>query len=137
MGVDIADTESEEVLLLNEKQNFWIRGDNGLRQTLQRAQNQTTLTQIADGKLTDHEGMRQDSFVLKETSEGAVSGAQVIDPDGGVDQDHVDSGRRRGATSKLASLPPKRANRRALSRSINALSASRTKADFSLRPVKS
>ena len=50
--------------------------------------------------------------------------------------DHAIFGARHGDIARSGSLPPRRANRRALSRSINALSASRIKAEFSLRPVK-
>jgi hypothetical protein len=59
----------------------------------------------------------------------------VIDPNRRIDQDHAEPGRRRGIGFKSGSVPPRSANRRALSRSISALSASRTSADFSLIPV--
>ena len=64
-----------------------------------------------------------------------VTGAQMIDPDRSIDQDHLVVGRRRGTGAKSGSLPPSRAKRRALSRSISALRASRTNADFSRKPV--
>src|SRR5258708_7396424 len=60
----------------------------------------------------------------------------MIDPDGRIGQDHVELDRRRGGAFRPGSLPPRRANRRALSRSMRALSASRTKLDFSFKPVK-
>jgi hypothetical protein len=59
---------------------------------------------------------------------------QVIDPHRGVNRNHAD-GLRRATGFKSGSEPPSAARRRALSRSINARSASRTSADFSLRPV--
>src|SRR3982074_3452536 len=60
----------------------------------------------------------------------------MVDPDGRIDQDHVELDRRRGGALRQRSLPPRRANRRALSRSMRALSASRTRLDFSFKPVK-
>lgn len=58
-------------------------------------------------------------------------GAQVIDPHRGVHQDHFRPDCRRGGVSTSGSLPPSRAKRRALSRSMSALRASRTSFDFS------
>jgi hypothetical protein len=58
------------------------------------------------------------------------------DPDGRIHQYHQVLGRRRGGGFASRSLPPKRARRRALSRSINAFRASRIRLDFSFRPVK-
>jgi hypothetical protein len=72
---------------------------------------------------------------IQQSFENDVAGAQMIDPDGSVDQDHLGSDRRRDIGFRWASLPPRRASRRALSRSISALSASRTNADFSRNPV--
>ena len=80
--------------------------------------------------------MHQNATGLEQTCEGLVANPQMIDPNRGIDEDQAGSGRRRGAFARSGSLPPMRASRRALSRSINALSASRMRADFSLRPVK-
>jgi hypothetical protein len=59
----------------------------------------------------------------------------VIDPHRRIDQNHFLAIRRRRGALRLGSLPPKRASRRAASRSINALSASRISADFAFNPV--
>ena len=59
----------------------------------------------------------------------------MIDPNATIDQNHFAADRRRTGISRSGSLPPSRARRRALSRSMRALSASRTSWDFSLRPV--
>jgi len=60
---------------------------------------------------------------------------QVVHPHRRIDEDHFCGGRRRGGATRSGSLPPRSIRRRAASRSISALSASRTSADFSLRPV--
>jgi hypothetical protein len=64
-----------------------------------------------------------------------IAGPQMVDPNRGIDQDHPGIGRRRAGACSPGSLPPKRASRRALSRSIKAFNASRTKLDFSVNPV--
>src|SRR6478736_6236119 len=60
----------------------------------------------------------------------------MVHPDGRIDQDQADLARRRGGAFRSGSLPPRRASLRALSRSMSALSASRTRLDFSFKPVK-
>jgi hypothetical protein len=80
--------------------------------------------------------MDQDGATIEKVSERAVPTPQMVNPDRFIDQNQVIFGRRRGDALRLRSLPPSRASRRALSRSIKALSASRTGRDFSFRPVK-
>jgi hypothetical protein len=80
--------------------------------------------------------MSQNLTSFEEGGELPVVCAQMIDPDRRIDQDHGRAGRRRRGVFNLGSVPPSRANRRALSRSISALSASRTRLDFSFTPVK-
>src|SRR5208282_3113929 len=63
--------------------------------------------------------------------------AEVVDPDGGICEDQRARARRRGVFLNLGMVPPREANRRALSRSISAFSASRIKAVFSATPVNS
>src|SRR3974390_2072693 len=81
--------------------------------------------------------MGQDLVVVEESDKGLVAPAEMVDPNRRVNQDHFRAVRRRRGVFRRGSLPPKRAKRRALSRSINALSASRTIADFSFKPVNS
>src|ERR1700712_2291010 len=73
--------------------------------------------------------------VLEKDSEVWVADSQMIDPDRGVDQDHAGVCRL-GIAFTPGSLPASWARRRALSRSINARSAWRTNAVFSVVPVK-
>jgi hypothetical protein len=80
--------------------------------------------------------MDQDGTGIEKLSEGAVPVTQMFNPDRCIDQYQVIFGRRRGDAFSLGSLPPSLASRRALSRSIKAISASRTKRDFSFKPVK-
>ena len=61
----------------------------------------------------------------------------MINPNRTIDEDHRPTARLRGIARNAGSLPPSRANRRALSRSISARNASRGKAGFSVRPDRS
>ena len=104
-------------------------------EVLVRRNDEITLPEIAEGEFTGHEGMPEDPSAIEEPAEPGISSLQMTDPDRGVDQYHSGFSRSRGAATRSGWLPPKRASRRALSRSISALSASRTNADFSRRPV--
>jgi hypothetical protein len=78
-------------------------------------------------------------FVIDKTKH-RVAGTEVADPNRRIDRDrasdYLATRRRRGADLSRGSLPPSRASRRALSRSINAFNASRTKAVLSRSPVR-
>src|SRR6266568_1239947 len=109
MGVDIPDTEPEKCVPIDEVKNFLISRAVGSRQVVQGAENELALSEMAQGKLSDHEGMRQNLSGVEEPREGFITGAQVIDPDRRIDQDHLASGRRRGIGTRSGSLPPRRA----------------------------
>src|SRR5437899_8849816 len=66
-----------------------------------------------------------------------VAGAEMIDPDRRVGEDQCFPGLRRGMFFNLGMEAPRAAKRRALSRSIRALRASRINAVFSSTPVNS
>jgi hypothetical protein len=122
-------------MLVDEMEHFVLCGRDGLGQNLQSAQNEAALPQITQRKLAYHKRMNQNLSGVEQMHKGLLARAQMIDPHRRVDQYHFRLGRRRRGVVRLGSLPPKRANRRAPSRSIKALSASRTKADFSFKPV--
>src|ERR1700722_10071128 len=100
----------------------------------ERTQNLMTLRKMAKRDFTDDEGVAQNLFCKKQFDKCFVARPQMIDPYRCVDQNHFCVRLRRGIV-RLGALPPSIANRRAASRSTSAFSASRTRADFSLRPV--
>ncbi len=71
---------------------------------------------------------------LEAGGQAQVCPSQVVDTDGGVDQNHARDDRRRGTARALGSLPPSRARRRALSRAIRARSPSWIRAVRSSSP---
>src|SRR5271154_4575203 len=81
--------------------------------------------------------MGQNLSGVEQSDESAVALAQMVDPHRRVGQYHLCTARLRRGALRSGELPPSRANRRAASRSIKALSASRTSADFSFSPVNS
>jgi hypothetical protein len=135
VGIDIADANPLKLMSINEFQNLLVGGDTRLRQSMQLAYSKMTLLQIAQGELANHKGMRENGSDIEQAHKDLVRGAQMMHPDGRIDQDHAGFERRLLGVLSAGSVPPKRARRRALSRSIKALSASRTMADFSRSPV--
>ena len=135
MSIYIANAESEQFVPFNELQDLTIRDGPCLGHLLQLGQHGVALPKVAKRKLSNNKRVDQDSTIFEETNKRLVTHAEVIYPDRRIDQDHAGSGRRRGATFNSGSVPPNSASRRALSRAINALSASRTSADLFIRPV--
>jgi hypothetical protein len=93
------------------------------------------LLQVSQRDFSRNEGMCKYIACLKQSHKPIVSGPEMVDPDGSIDESHALE-RRRGGAFNRASLLPSRANRRALSRSMRAFSASLINEDFLLRPVK-
>src|SRR2546423_5556482 len=81
--------------------------------------------------------MDHDLSLIQMLAQILVFRTQVVDPDGGVGQNQRGAGRRRGMFFIPGMVPPRDANRRALSRSMRAFSASRIRAVFSSTPVNS
>lgn len=82
-------------------------------------------------------GMDDNLSLFKVPAHFLVAGAQMVDPNRGVGKNQFFPGRRRGVAFNRGIVPASDANLRALSRSMRALRASRSKAVFSATPVNS
>src|ERR1700693_5230035 len=100
----------------------------------ERTQNLTTFRQMTKRDFTDNERVAQNLFCKKQFDKCFVARPQMIDPYRCIDQNHFCVRLRRGI-ARSGALSPSRAKPRAASRSTSAFSASRTRADFSFRPV--
>jgi hypothetical protein len=92
--------------------------------------------QVSERELAGDPWMTEYVASLEHRGKQLVAAAEMIDPDAGVDQDHRAGGRRRGIATRSGCVPPSLARHRALSRSINAVSASRTSTVLSFVPVR-
>src|SRR6516225_2856651 len=136
MRIDPADPLAVQVLALNHAHHFLMLGDLRLGQSLEQSKDLHPIAQPPACQLTDDEGMGQHLTDFQEGPKHAVSSAQMIDPDGRVDEGHATRpGRRRRIVLKPGSVPPSLASRWALSRAINASSPMRTSAVFLETPV--
>jgi hypothetical protein len=95
-----------------------------------------TVRKTAASDLANDERMDKHARIFKRRAQTRVAATQMIHPDRSVDEDQ-DFGewRRRGAGFSSGWVPPKRARRRALSRSISARKPSCTTADRSRGPT--
>jgi len=83
-------------MLSDEAQDLGIHGGTRLRQILQIAQDRLPLPQIAERQFADDEGMSNDLLRLQQFRQNRVALPEMIDPDGGIRQNHTESVRRRG-----------------------------------------
>ncbi|MCB1906881.1 MAG: hypothetical protein KDH15_05880 [Rhodocyclaceae bacterium] len=137
MRVKVADPHAAQGVLPDEQAHFIIGGDVDLRQPLQRVGHFAAMSEIAERQLRIHHRMTRHPAVVEDSDEIVVDLPEVVDPDRRIDQDHAGSERRRGVAFGSGPVPPRRARRFALSRSIIARSAYRTNADSAEAPVGS
>src|SRR5882724_10675987 len=129
MDVDVTKTAASQQIPINEFQDLFIRCYCCGGKIAQGIQYLLTIAKVPNGDLANHERMHQNPVRGKKQRHSRALTPEMFDPNRGVDEDQRE--RRRGTGRSWGSVPPSRANRRAASRSINALSASRTIADFS------
>jgi hypothetical protein len=106
-------------------------------QTVKQRKRSRPIPQSSESKFGGDERMNKYLPLAKKPTHIFASRAQVINPNRGIGEDQFDFALRRGIGLSSGMVPPRDANRRALSRSINALRASRTSAVFSATPVNS
>jgi hypothetical protein len=136
MRINPPDPPAVQPLPLDNAQNFLVLCGLRFGQRLKERQDLLPIAQSSARQLTYDERMGEHVSVRQERLQLAVSYAQVVDPDGGIDEDHTAwPGRRRRPALNRGSVPPSFANRRALSRAINASRPMRTRAVFLETPV--
>ena len=135
MDIDVADAPPHQTMAFNEKQYFVVAGSLERRHQAQLVKNISTGFQVAAGKFANNIRVNTDLTGLQKLDKAGMMPSKMIDPDRRVDQYHFVFGRLLGATARLGWDPPRRARRRADSRSIKAVSASRNKALRSFTPL--
>lgn len=98
---------------------------------------------MAAGKFSGNERVAQHKAGFEHLRQHCLAASQMLHPDRRIHQDHEDARRfelvgalrRRGGTVAPGLLPPRRAKRRAASRSISACRASRNTMERSVVPA--
>jgi hypothetical protein len=137
MRVHVADPTAKQSVSLDEFHHLVMCRNHRLRQKPKVAQDCVAMAKISQCELANHKRMDQHLASFEQGRQSGKVAANVLRPHRGIDQDHLDCGRRRRPAVKPGWLPPKRANRRAASRSTSSFSARWTRADFSFTPVYS
>ena len=108
-----------------------------LWQKVQQRKRLGAILQRAQRKFRNDEGMDRNLPFVQKLPHFFVSRTKVVDPNRGIGENQFVPGLRRGILFNFGIVPSRDANRRALSRSMRALSASRISAVFSATPVNS
>jgi hypothetical protein len=136
VDIDIADPLAMQGLDSDELQHLFGTGRHSGWQVLKQFENRIAVAKTAASDLSQHERVHQDLCSLKQRDQPCVASPQVIDPHRGVDQDQAGFPvRLRGAALREGWVPPSRARRLALSRSMSALKPSLKMAVLSMGPT--
>ena len=119
LSINVPDAQAEQPMLFNQMQDLIGARDAGLWKQMKGLQRGRARADMSERNFPNDKWMYQ-RFAGIELS---VFSAQMSDPNRSVDEDHRNGGRRRGGAFNLGLLPPRRANRRAASRSTRAFSA--------------
>jgi hypothetical protein len=130
-------------MLIEEYESFIVARYWRARQFPQCIQHLGAVMQMAARKFSDNERVTQHEAGFEHSHQRCLAAPQMLYPDRRIYQDHDDARRfgrtgvlrRRGGTVAPGLLPPRRARRRAASRSISACRASRNTAERSVVPA--
>ena len=88
MCIDPADPSSLEPVRVDEMQHLFMSGERNCRECIQQAEDLVSPPQVATRQLADNERMADGLSFVQQLREMTVPSAQVIHPDGGVDENH-------------------------------------------------
>ena len=123
MSIHVTDPAAKQPVSFDKLQDFFMRSEARLRHEPKICQDDISIPKISQCEFANDKGVRQNLARFEQCRQGSNFAANVLRPNRGVDQDHLDFSRRRRPATKPGWLPPKRANRRAASRSTSNLSA--------------
>lgn len=131
------DSDAHQVIPLNKEQYLIVCETRSRGECMKQGKNLRPVFQVATGQLTDDKGMNNHLKIEEQFFQMRVAFAEVVNPDGSINQDHYDDPvcRRLGIGWRFFSVPPNLASRLLLSMAMMASSPCCTKAVFSLMPV--
>jgi len=113
MRIDVANASARQLMAFDELHHFAMRRGDGFREVAQIAQHLGALRQAAKRDLANHEWMRERFVSVEQHHQLGIGGAEVVDPNRGVDQDHRSAGpaARRGLGFRIAPAQPREPTR--------------------------
>lgn len=89
MDVDPSDSFSVKFRALEKFKRLAVAGKGSLGYRGQQAKDLSPIPEVPASQFSEDEHMAQNPFVAEQGPKLFVPTAEVIDPDGGVDQDHA------------------------------------------------
>jgi hypothetical protein len=88
VDIDPSNTLCHELARLDEIENLLMIHDRSVRQGGQESQDLPPSCEAPAGKFANHERMGPYLTIQQATCQEGIASAQVIDPDGGIDEEH-------------------------------------------------
>src|SRR5258705_6322594 len=136
MGIDISDARSRQFSIGNKSKYLIGVCYDRPGKRAQIFDHLDDPRYIPECQLSKHKRMHDDIATIEKSSQPQIVAPKMVYPNRRVGENHR-RGRRRGGALASGCEPPRRASRRAASRSTNAFNASLTTADFSVTPAYS
>lgn len=111
MGVNPAHTRAGQLVSVNQVHHFVVFGGSRARQLLHEMQHGASVAEPTTGQLANDKGMREHFASLERRREPRVVLAKVINPNRGVDQQHVSRGGVMLPRSDGGGVPPSPSHR--------------------------
>lgn len=92
MDVSVPEADPQESIEFDEAHDFFMAGDNRLGQVLNETESIRTVGEISAGQFPDDGGVASDLSPVEQERESRIAEAEMIDPHGGVDEDHRSPG---------------------------------------------
>lgn len=91
VAVYIADTSTVETARTDEVKNLLIRSNSCTRKLRKVLKHGLPVLEVSAGKFAPDEGMDENSLIHEKGDEMLVTRTKMVDPDGGIHQNHPDS----------------------------------------------
>jgi len=136
VGVNPPEATSVQPLGLDKMEDLIVFRDSGLWKVRQEIEDLLPVPEATTRQLPDHKRMAEHFPVMEERLQAGVARAEVLDPNGGINENHAALTERRRRTGRRPfSVPLRSARRRALSLATRASRPRRTREVFSFTPV--
>jgi hypothetical protein len=137
VSINPPESATVQPLGFDKMEDLIVFRDRGLWKLVQEIEDLLPVPEVTARQFPDHEWMAEHFPVVEERSQAGVAPAQVLDPHGGINEDHAALAERRRRMGRIPfSVPPRSARRRALSRAMRASRPRRIREVFSLTPVR-
>ncbi len=87
--INVSETLPHQPMLLDKPEDLVVPCRPNKREGMQQRKNVRPVLEVAAGKLSNDEWVTEDLTLLQRLFEPHIPSSQVVDPDRGIDKDHV------------------------------------------------